>query len=164
MEDQGAIAAAVATWIERFSRTLDRWSAWLGQVEEAYVRGSFTDLIELEAPGQAVQRELASSHQERAGLLQAAHEVGLHASSITRLAKMLGHHLPESSRGRLSRLSRDLMQVQQRSAMLCVTGFQASSYTNSLLEILATGHPDRATYSPGERDALEGGQIVDAAA
>ncbi len=164
MEDQDAIAAAVATWIERFSRTLERWSAWLGQVEEAYVRGSFSDLRDLEAPGQAVQREIADSHQERSGLLRAAGEGGLHASSITRLATMLGHHLPESARGRLSRLSRDLMRVQQRSAMLCVTGFQAASYTNSLLEILATGQPDRATYSPGERDALEGGQIVDAAA
>jgi hypothetical protein len=50
------------------------------------------------------------------------------------------------------------------STALWVTGFQAASYTGALLEILATGQSDRATYGDCERDALEGGHIVDAAA
>jgi hypothetical protein len=47
---------------------------------------------------------------------------------------------------------------------LWVTAFQSKSYVTELLLILATGTTERATYSPNESQAQEGGFLIDEAA
>ncbi len=155
---------SVVVWLEGFSQALDNWEAWLLQVERAYLEGNFERLSELESVGQIIQGELADSHSARAELLQAAVARGVNATNITMLVRRLEPEIPLSSKSQLRNLTQQLRRAQQLSAALWVTGFQTAGYTASLLEILATGKPDRATYTSVERESLEGGQIMDAAA
>ena len=164
MVNQNAIVDQVVAWLERFGQALENWESWLVQIEEAYLAGDFNQLIELESVGLVIQSELADAQKERAELLQVAVARGVAATSITGLVRRLEPKIPLRARSQLRLLNQQLRRAQQMSAALWVTGFQAAGYTTALLDILATGNADRATYCPGEREALEGGHIMDAAA
>ncbi len=164
MTQQNAIVDKVVAWLDRFGQALDNWESWLVQIEVAYLAGNFDQLIELESVGLVIQSDLTDAQKERAELLQAAVAGGVAVSSITSLIRRLEPQIPLRAKSQLRLLNQQLRRAQQMSAALWVTGFQAAGYTTALLDILATGNADRATYSPGEREALEGGHIMDAAA
>lgn len=159
-----SIVESIGAWLEGFSQALENWEAWLIQVERSYLDGNFERLSELESVGHVVQGELADAQAARTELLQAAVARGLAATNLTTLVRRLEPDVPLAVKSKLRGLTQQLRRAQQMSAALWVTGFQTAGYTSALLEILATGKPDRATYSSVERDSLEGGQIMDAAA
>jgi hypothetical protein len=164
MVGQNAIVDKVVAWLERFGHALENWESWLVQIEEAYLSGDFNQLVELESVGLVIQSELADTQKERAELIQAAAARGVVATSITALVRRLEPQIPLQAKSQLRLLNQQLRRAQQMSAALWISGFQAAGYTTALLNILATGNADRATYSPGEREALEGGHIMDEAA
>lgn len=164
MAQPNTLVNQVVTWLDRFSQALENWESWLAQVEQAYLNGDFQQLSELESIGLVTQSELVDAQKERADILAAAVARGVVASTITTLIRKMDPQIPLKAKSQLRTLTLQLGRVQQMSAALWVTGFQAAGYTTALLDILATGNADRATYSPGEREALEGGHIMDAAA
>ncbi len=164
MAQPNTLVNQVVTWLDRFNQALENWESWLAQVEQAYLNGDFQQLNELESIGLVIQSELVDAQKERAEILAAAVTRGAVASSITTLIRRMDPQIPLKAKSQLRTLTLQLGRVQQMSAALWVTGFQAAGYTTALLDILATGNADRATYSPGERAALEGGHIMDAAA
>jgi hypothetical protein len=164
METQSQIASDLRLWFEEFGRALDAWEGWLARVEQAYVTGEYTRLQELESESAAIQTGLAEARESRSRLIQVASSHGFLGSSVTGMVRWLDHAGPSESKVRLKQLDQQLRRAQQMSTALWVTGFQAASYTSALLEILATGNAERATYGTCEREVLEGGHIVDAAA
>jgi len=164
MEKHLTILADLRTWFVEFSEALDGWEGWLARVEQAYLTGEYEKLQELEGESEAIQTRLAEARETRSQLLALAAKQGFSGSSITAMVIWLGRASPFEFKTRLTRLDQQLRRAQQMSTALWVTGFQAASYTGALLEILATGNADRATYGTCERDVLEGGHIVDAAA
>jgi hypothetical protein len=164
MDEHSTILADLGTWLVEFTASLDAWESWLTRVEQAYLTGEFEKLLALEAESDAIQGRLADARASRQQLIHQATAVGFSGSSITSLVRWLGPSSPAEFGTRLARLEQQLRRAQQMSTALWVTGFQSASYTGALLEILATGNSDRATYGTCEREALEGGHIVDAAA
>ncbi len=158
------IVGVLGTWFIEFAASLDEWEGWLTRVEQAYLTGEYERLQELEGESQTIQSRLADAREARRHIIQLATKQGFSGSSITSLVRWLGSSSPAEFETRLLRLEQQLRRAQQMSTALWVTGFQASSYTGALLEILATGNSDRATYGTCEREVLEGGHIVDAAA
>jgi hypothetical protein len=164
METPMVLVQAAADWMEGFSQSLDHWEAWLLQVERAYLDGQFERLAELEEEGRAIQAELADRHRDRIELLERASDLGHRCTDITSMLRRLEPKVSLGIKSRLRSLTQQLRRARQLSVALWVTGFQAAGYTAALLEILATGNPDRATYGTSERETLEGGRIMDAAA
>jgi hypothetical protein len=162
--DRAALAKSILAWQTRFGAALGRWEEWLLQVEEAYLAGRFESLQAIEGEGNQIHEELAECKRQRGELLAAAREQPMLANSMTQLAELLAREIPAVHRSELQAFASRLRRVQQLSAALWVTAFRAAGYTAAVLEILATGSPNRATYAPGERTALEGGHLVDAAA
>lgn len=164
MEKRSKIVASLQAWFEEFGNALESWESWLARVEQAYVTGEFEKLNALEGESESIQIGLTEARQSRARLLSEAASQGFAGTSVTSLLRWLDRSVSSESKSRLARLDQQLRRAQQMSTALWVTGFQAASYTSALLEILATGNADRATYGTCEREALEGGHIVDAAA
>ncbi len=164
MEKHSTILADLKTWFSEFAEALDAWEGWLARVEQAYLTGEYEKLQELEGESEAIQTHLAEARESRSQLLAEAAKQGFAGSSITAMVIWLFPKSPTDFKARLARLDQQLRRAQQMSTALWVTGFQAASYTGALLEILATGNADRATYGTCEREVLEGGHIVDAAA
>ena len=164
MKKRSQIVASMQAWFDEFGNALEAWESWLTRVEQAYVTGEFEKLNELEGESESIQAGLAEARDSRARLLSQAVSQGFAGSSVTSLVHWLDRSVSTESKSRLVRLDQQLRRAQQMSTALWVTGFQAASYTSALLEILATGNADRATYGTCEREALEGGHIVDAAA
>jgi hypothetical protein len=164
MDQHLTILTDLRTWLVDFADSLDQWETWLTRVEQAYLTGEYEKLQELEGESEAIQDRLADARESRRLLILSATKQGLSGSSITSLVRWMGPASQIEFRTKLARLEQQLRRAQQMSTALWVTGFQAASYTGALLEILATGNSDRATYGSCEREALEGGHIVDAAA
>ncbi len=164
MEKNPKIIESLRNWFDEFAAALEDWESWLARVEQAYVTGEYEKLHQLEDESKSIQQGLAAARQSRSQLIELANGSGFFGTSVTSLVRWLGRSLPAELPHRLARLDQQLRRAQQMSTALWVTGFQAASYTSALLEILATGNADRATYGTCEREVLEGGQIVDAAA
>lgn len=164
MEKPAQVIVDLRAWFDEFTTALENWEWWLNRVEQAYVTGEFERLNQLEGESESIQRGLAAARDSRTRLIKLAAASGFAGSSVTSLIRWLGRAISADSTSRLARLDQQLRRAQQMSTALWVTGFQASSYTSALLEILATGNSERATYGTCEREALEGGHLVDAAA
>lgn len=164
MEKNGLIVTDLKTWLDGFSLALENWEDWLNRVEQAYFTGEFTNLTRLEEESPSIQLGLKNARESRARLILLAKTSGFAGSSVTTLVRWLGPQVPSECNSRLLQLAHQLRRTQQLSTALWITGFQAASYTTALLDLLATGSTERATYGPCERAALEGGRIVDAAA
>jgi len=164
MEKPAKISAELRLWLDEFAIALENWEGWLNRVEQAYVTGEFESLHLLEGESESIQQGLIAARESRAGLIQLAVSHGFAGTSVTSLARWLGRSVSAESNSHLARLEQQLRRAQQMSTALWVTGFQAASYTSALLDILATGNSQQATYGNCERAALEGGHIVDAAA
>ena len=164
MEKHSSVTSHLRAWFVEFGNALDGWEGWLARVEQAYVTGEYAKLQALESESDSIQTRLADVRDSRNQLISLAKTQGFSGSSVTAVVRWLGPSAPVDSRTRLARLDQQLRRAQQMSTALWVTGFQAASYTAALLEILATGNADRATYGTCEREVLEGGHIVDSAA
>lgn len=164
MSDAEDLVPQIASWLDRFVQATADWQLWLDQIEAEYLAGNFQRLVEMESTGLLLQNELAETFAARRELLRTAEASGISARHLSGLLDRLDALVPLTLKVKLREATRQLRHAHQRSAALWITGFQSAGYAAALLDILATGDPNRATYSPGERDALEGGRLVDAAA
>ncbi len=151
-------------WLDRFSEVLERWESILDQVQADFIVGDYSNIARLCSIGEGIHSEIQSCKLDRDQLLLKAKELGFDAHSLRELSVQLDSQWPALWTHRLANLEHQLNRIQQLSMGLWVTAFQSKSFVTELLLILATGSTDRATYSPEELHALEGGFLINEAA
>jgi hypothetical protein len=156
---------SIDAWMSEFRSTLDAWEAWLARAEEAYVTGEFAILLEIEPAGDSIRLQMVEAHQQRDEIIGRAYQLGFSGISMTALVRWLGAEASPSWLRQLEDLGLQLKRTNQFSTSLWLTGFQAKAYTTSILELISTGSPERATYGGSDNHSeLAGGRLMDAAA
>jgi len=158
------LSALIDAWMNEFQATLNAWETWLAQAEQAYVTGEFTMLLEIEPQGDAIRVQMTEAHRLRDEIIGKANPLGFSGISMTSLVRWIDAVPTAKWLIRLEELGNQLKRTNQFSTSLWLTGFQAHAYTTSILEIISTGSPDRATYGDSDNSALAGGRLMDAAA
>ena len=154
----------VGNWLDRFSETLNRWEDILNDIQNSYVLGDHESISSLCVQGNEIHHEIQRCKEQRQRLLDNASALGYASRSIRELSIQLDTQWPAIWTHRMGNLEMQLDRVQQLSISMWVTAFQSKSFVTEMLQILATGNSESATYSPGESHSLEGGYLVNEAA
>jgi hypothetical protein len=158
------LKVSIDAWMSEFRSTLDAWEAWLARAEEAYVTGEFSILLDIEPAGDSIRFRMVESHKQRDEILGYAYQLGFSGISMTSLVRWLGADASAKWLPELSDLALQLKRTNQFSTSLWLTGFQANAHTTSILELISTGSPEKATYGGSDNSELAGGRLMDAAA
>lgn len=134
-------------------------------VEHAYTASAIEQINELCSSGELVHQEIAECKQEREVILSLANASGLEVTSMKELAKAEPENWEEMDPAQIfDRLEFQMQRIQRLSVALSISAHQSQSAVSELLQLIATGKSENATYSTMERDADYGGQIIDEAA
>lgn len=145
-------------WYAEADLAISDWEESLDKLEEILLAGAWDKLNHFPLLAEEAVRNLSKVQELRNQLLAEASNLGLPATSLTRLVDFLG------LQGGIRRIRALQNRVQRSYARMLSTWTHlrlCEETVQGMLHLIATGTAAEATYNSNERRHLEGGVLMD---